>query len=613
MNRSWFSNKAVVIFLAISVIAAFATAIQYPFVNLDDFDYVVENKYVASGIHLKNIQWAFTSFHAANWHPVTWISHMIDCQIYGLKPWGHHLSNILLHSINTVLLFSLLNRLTGELWKSVFVAILFAIHPLRVESVVWISERKDVLSTGFLLSALYCYVSFAQSRELKHYFLALAAFALGLMSKPMLVTLPFLLLLLDYWPLRRIANQQASEVATSVRQPPVQTISITRILIEKIPFGVLSIVSSIITVKAQSSSAVISLAELPLSSRAANAIVSYTSYIGKMLWPVNLSVYYPFPSSIPTWKVAGSIILLTAISALALKYTRRYPYLAVGWFWYLVTLIPVIGLVQVGAQSIADRYTYIPCIGLFIAITWGGFEFKEARPTLRPVLTVTSSVLLLTLGIVAYRQVGYWSDSESLYRHALHVTKDNWFAHANLGVALDEQGRFNEALPHFITTVQLNPQYSHSHYSLGISLRRLGRLDEAIKHYQTAVHLEPSFASARNNLANALLARGNTDEAITQFRVLVNLQPTDAKYRSNFADALDKRGLLEEALVQYREALKINPNSAQTHNNLGSIYYRLGNMDKAAGHLSDAIRLDPSLTSAQFYLNYINSQRNRGN
>jgi tetratricopeptide (TPR) repeat protein len=463
----------------------------------------------------------------------------------------------------------------------------------------------------FLLASLFCYVSFTKSKKQKYYCLALVIFAFGLMAKPMLVTLPLLLILLDYWPLGRFAHQRFLTRPARASLMPEQVDSVLSIFKEKLPFLVLSVASSFITIKAQSSSAVISLGELPLSSRAANALVSYISYLWKLLWPVNLAAYYPFPPSIPSWQVAGSFTVLMVISVLAVKNIRRYQYVAFGWFWYIVTLIPVIGLVQVGAQSIADRYTYVPFIGLFIMITWGGFELVETLPRLRSVLAATSSVFLFILGILTWQQVGYWKDSESLYRHALNVTKDNWFAHANLGVELDEQGKFAEALSHFIKAVQLNPQYSHSQYSLGIALLRIGRFDEAIEHYNAAIQLEPNFAAARNNLANALLAKGNTDEAIAHFRILVNIQPDDAKYRSNLANALDKKGLLKEALEQYLEALRINPNSANTHNNLGSIYFRLGNLDEAAAHLSDAIRLDPSLTSVQYYLNYINSQRNR--
>jgi len=604
-------NKLIIAFLLIVVVmAVFIRTTSYQFVNLDDSDYVTQNNHVTNGITQENIVWALTTFHAANWHPVTWISHMIDCQFFGLNPWGHHLTNVLLHAANTILLFLLLSRLTGTLWRSAFVAALFAIHPLHVESVAWVSERKDVLSTMFLLITLASYANYAQHRKLKYYVLAVVMFSFGLMTKPMLVTVPFLLLLVDYWPLGRFTEQNASAVDSNVEEVLTKSCPIRLLLYEKLPFLVLTAASCIITVLAQSSLAVISLEELPFSIRISNALVAYTSYIGKTLWPMNLGAYYPFPSAIPFWKVAGSILLLASISILTLNKIRRYPYLGVGWFWYIVTLVPVIGLVQVGAQSMADRYTYVPLIGLFIAIVWGGFDLVAIIPGRRLILATTSSILILTLSIISYRQAGYWRDSETLFRHTIEVTKDNWFAHTFFGVALDVKGQHDTALPHLVEAVRLNPRFSKSRFSLGVALRRLGRIDEAIVHYRAAIQLEPDFAAARNNLASALVAKGNVDEAIDLLLPLVKMQPNDAMYRSNLANALDKKGHLDEAVVQYLEALRIAPGSASAHNNLGSIYYRMGRLEDAEFHLSNAIRLDPSLAaSTQFYLNYINARR----
>lgn len=605
-------NKlGITLFLIIVFVAVFIRTISFQFVNLDDFDYITQNIHVTGGITRENILWAFTTFHAANWHPVTWISHMIDCQIYNLSPWGHHLTNVLLHAVNTALLFLLLSRLSGALWKSALVATLFSIHPLHVESVAWVSERKDVLSTMFLLLTLICYINYVQCHKIKYYYLAIIAFSFGLMAKPMLVTVPFLLLLVDYWPLGRFTEQKASAVDSVTGQALAKSCSIWLILKEKFPFLILSAISCVITLLAQSSLAVITLEELPLSSRIANAVVSYMNYIGKMLWPMNLSAYYPFQRAIPSWKVACAIFLLVSISFISLNKIRRYPYLAIGWFWYIGTLIPVIGIVQVGAQSMADRYTYIPLIGLFIAIVWGGGELAANFPQTRLILATSSTILILILAILSYRQISYWKDTETLFRHAIEVTRDNWFAHTFLGIALDVKGKYDEALPHLVRAAQLNPQYSRARYGLGVSLRRLGRLDEAILNYRVAVQFEPGFDAARNNLATALVDKGNVDEAIGLLLQLVKMQPNNALYRSNLANAFDKKGLLAEALVQYLEALRIAPSSASTHNNLGSIYYRMGRLDDAKSHLLNAIRLDTSLAANQFYLNYINSQSDK--
>jgi len=584
------------ILLVVAVIAVFIRSTAFQFVNLDDVDYVTQNPHVMGGLSPENIAWAFTSFHAANWHPVTWISHMIDSQLFGLNPWGHHLVSVLLHTANTLLLFFLLSRLSGTLWKCAFAAALFAIHPLHVESVAWVSERKDVLSTMFLLLTLAAYANYVQLRTFRYYCLALLAFALGLMSKPMLVTVPFLLLLMDYWPLGRFTERNSSSDDSVSDQPLIPPSSTWSILKEKIPFLILSMASCIITVLAQSSLAVISLEELPFSLRAANALVAYSAYIGNMFWPFNLGAYYPFSGVLPLWKVMGASILLLSISMLALKNIKRYPYLAFGWFWYVVTLVPVIGLVQVGAQSMADRYTYIPMIGLFIAIVWGIHDLAETAGATR-LVRAGAAILVLILSVISYRQVGYWKDSEAVFGRALEVTNDNWFAHSLYGVALDEQGKYAQALPHFIKSVQINPNYSKSRYSLGIALKRVGRLDEAIVNYRAAIKIDPGFVAARNNLATALTAKGNFDEAIVLLQQIVQLQPDNVMYRNNLAHALDKKGFLNEALVQYLEALRLDPNSALNHRNIGSVYHRLGRFEEASLHLANAARLDPSQTT----------------
>ncbi len=437
--------------LIMATLAVYWQVQNHEFVNYDDDLYVTDNPHVKAGLTREGAIWAFVATHAGNWHPLTWLSHMLDCEVYGVNPWGHHLTNLLLHIGNTILLFLLFRHVTGAVWRSTLVAALFALHPLHVESVAWVSERKDVLSTLFWLSTMWTYLRHVESPGFRWYLLALLSFALGLMAKPMLVTLPFVLLLIDYWPLGRLQFGQSNRTHESMT-PGLQRSSVSSLIFEKVPFFAISAVSSTVTYIVQlSAGAMPSQDVLPLQVRTANALVSYISYIGKMIWPHHLAVSYPHPgSNLPLWQIAGASLLLVFISALVIRGAGRFPYLVVGWLWYLGTLVPVIGLVQVGSQAMADRYTYVPLIGLFVIIVWGAPNLVRRWRHGRFLLVSSSGVLLLTLMACTWLQTSYWKDSFTLFQRTLDVTADNWRAHNGLGLALEPlDGRGRLTPPRF--------------------------------------------------------------------------------------------------------------------------------------------------------------------
>jgi len=442
------------LFLMILTFATFEQVRTYDFINYDDNRYITENQHVQSGLTLEGVTWAFTTTHAANWHPLTWLSHMLDCQLYGLNPSGHHLTNLVFHIASTLLLFLVLERMTGALWRSAFVAALFALHPLHVESVAWAAERKDVLSTFFWMLTMWTYVHYVERPGFNRYLLVLLSFVLGLLSKPMLVTLPFVLLLVDYWPLGRfqfgrLSGDRRSHTPKSSDTGDQKSI-VLRLIREKVPFFVLCAISSILTIFAQQKiGALGSLESYTLGSRIANASVSYVRYIEKMVWPRHLAVLYPYQQMLPIWKVLGSGLLLVGVSVLVIRAVRKHPYLGVGWFWYLGTLIPVIGLVQVGKQAMADRYTYVPLIGLFVMIAWGVPDLLAGWRFRKVVLSISTGLLLSLLMIVTNLQVKHWQNDITLFEHTLAATSNNFIIHYNLGVAFDRQGKTQEAIAHF--------------------------------------------------------------------------------------------------------------------------------------------------------------------
>jgi len=493
------------------------------FVNYDDDIYVIRNRQVKAGITRESILWAFTTSHAGNWHPVTWLSHMLDCEFFGLNPLRHHMTSLLLHIANTLLLFWVLKRMTKAVWCSGFAAVLFALHPVHVESVAWVAERKDVLSGFFWMLTMAAYVRYAERPGITRYLLVFLAFVLGLMAKPMLVTLPFVLLLLDWWPLERFAWLKSEPVKINC-----QRTTTCRLIAEKIPLFVLAAVSCVVTYTIQKSSGAVSPVEaVPLNPRITNALVSYISYIGKMIYPSKLAVLYPHPGyNLPLWKPIAAFLILSIVSVCviyAARLGRRY--LAVGWLWYIGILVPVIGLVQVGAQGMADRYTYLPSVGFFIVITYGAVEFFSKRNYQRILLGISAGLVLFVLLICTRVQVRYWRDSLALFERALAVTKDNYQMHNNLAYVLKSQDRFDGAIGQYRKALRIAPNNAEAHFHLGNLLRRQGELDEAIGHYLDVVVIKPDHADAHNNLGYAFRTRGEFVEAISHFRQALKFRP----------------------------------------------------------------------------------------
>lgn len=505
------------ILLALAVITAllYFPSLKNDFVNYDDPDYVTSNPQVQKGLTAESIHWAFTTGHASNWHPLTWLSHMVDYQLYGLKPMGHHATNLVFHIANVLLLFWVLWRLTKNVWPSAIVAALFAWHPLHVESVAWVSERKDVLSTFFWLLTMWAYAEYVRTarsgegRSKLFYGSSLVAFALGLLSKPMLVTLPCVLLLLDYWPLNRLNFDRESRRAWP------------KLVLEKLPFFILAIAHSGITFLVQKKGgAVSSLETIALGERIANAFVSYLRYVGKMVLPVNLSILYPHPhpAKWPLLLVIVSIAFVVGMSVVAAYWGRKNRYIFVGWFWFLGTLVPVIGLVQVGIQAMADRYSYIPHIGLFIVLAWGVMELTANSKQQKEILVLGSTVMLLACLALTYNQISYWRDSITLFTHATQVTKNNYLAYNNLGHWLDNKGRSDEALENYRKSIEINPNYDEAQNNIGYVLAKKGKPEESIPYYFASLRLNPNRAEVHNNLGNAYADLGKLDEAIAEYQ-----------------------------------------------------------------------------------------------
>ena len=530
----------------------------YEFLNYDDVDYVVENVHVRAGLTLDDIRWAFTTSHSGNWHPLTWLSHMADIQLFGLNAGAHHGVNVLFHIANTLLLFLLLTRMTSAPWPSAMVAALFAWHPLHVESVAWIAERKDVLSTFFALLSLGAYIRYAESNRQLHLLVSIMCFAAGLMSKPMLVTLPFIFLLLDYWPLKRDYSL------------------FRRLVLEKVPFFLLTAVSSIVTFAAQrKSGAVATLDSIPLSYRGANALLAYVRYLKRAFWPTNLAIIYPISGMSSWWQIGGALLLLMAISIAVVYSSRNRPWLVVGWFWFVGMLVPVIGLVQVGIQSMADRYTYFPLVGIFVILAWSGAEIGQTFPSSSNVVAVIGAMVLIAALLMTSIQLCAWRDSQSLFEHAIAVTKDNYVAHDILGRVLANQGRSDEAEAHFQEVLRIFPNQPDAHFSLGVIFARKAKFDEALTHYSHAVEIRPD-ATTHYNLGNLLMKVGRANEAIAHFSEAVRLDPQMAEAENNWAYVLTTQGRLREAADHYGAALRIKPDLLEARLNMARIHEQLG-------------------------------------
>ncbi|HEY2046722.1 MAG TPA: tetratricopeptide repeat protein [Candidatus Udaeobacter sp.] len=584
------ADLVILLGLAVMTLGIYAQVIGHQFITLDDPTYIRENPNVNRGVTLAGLAWAFSTFHAANWHPLTWISHMIDCQLFGTNAGRHLLVNTLIHAANTLLIFYFLLRTTHARWPSALVAALFALHPLHVESVAWASERKDTLSTFFGLLSLIAYVRYAEARSISRYAWVAITLGLGLLAKPMLVTWPFLMLLLDYWPLRRLQGLDASHQLSSLR----------KLVVEKLPLFALVAVSMIITLLAQShGGAVRTFAAAPVGFRLSNGVVSYATYILLMFWPNNLAVYYPLPlTGIPTWQVIGAAFLLIGITALCLFERRNRPYLIVGWLWFLGTLVPVIGFVQVGGQTMADRYFYIPSIGLFIALVFGFSDLAKSWRVAPPLSAGIAAGVLLILATLTNAQIQRWRDSFTLFEHTLAVTPRNLHIEHNLGLAMGSAGRYDEAAAHFERALQIDANFYDGLVGMGVTREFQGRLPEAIDYFQAAIHSQPDTPTAHLQLGRVLWKQSSDQAALEEIGRASQLAPKDAEIRADFGLALQLVGRIPEAIEQFHEALRMNPDNAETHANLGLALLGSGKPQESIPEFETALRLKPELTGA---------------
>jgi Flp pilus assembly protein TadD len=568
----------VCLLLAAITYAVFGQTLHHDFINFDDGLFVTSSPDVTRGLTGTGIVRAFTRGSFGFWDPLTTLSHMLDVELFGLQPGGHHLTNVLLHITSVVLLFLVLRRMTGMLWRSAFVAAVFAIHPLRVESVAWVSERKDVLSGLFFMLTLGAYARYADGApRLSRYLPVMFCFALGLMSKAMLVTMPFVLLLLDYWPLNRFAGPAPANGATDGANWWNRLSIPARLVLEKIPLLMLSLAMGAMTILTQSRvHAVISLETFPFRWRLANALVSPVVYLRQMFYPSGLEVFYPFPThGVPFWETATAVVLLSAISAGAVFWRRKHPWLLVGWLWYLVMLLPVIGLLQAGAQARADRYTYLPQIGLCMALTWAVAGLGLGRPDLRRALGAAAVMVVAALAACSYVQASCWRNSESLWKHTLACEPDNVLAHYNLGVTMIASGRNTEGMAEFGEALKLQPDYPDARNNLGYALFQQGKINDAIEQYDAVLKSHPDNVMAHYNLAVALVQQGKRDEAITHFEKAAAVLPDDAKIHNNLGMAYLQNRRVDDAIAQYHEALILEPDSVLVRNNFGHLAWVL--------------------------------------
>ena len=591
----WGPNLLILLGLAVTTFAIYAQVIGHQFITLDDDAYIKENAVVNRGVTPAGVTWAFTTFDQGNWHPLTWIAHMIDTQLFGMNAGGHLLVNALIHVANTLLVFWFLLRTTRARWPSALVAALFALHPLHVESVAWAAERKDTLSTFFGLLSLIAYVRYTEAPSIRRYAWTAVALALGLMAKPMLVTWPFVMLLLDYWPLGRFDLTSRKKMSTRV-WPPVR---------EKLPLFALVAASAVITALAQShGGAVRTFQEFPIVLRLANALVSYAKYLLLTFWPNDLAVYYPYTAAgTPAWQIACAAFVLIGITALCFFQRKSRPFLLVGWLWFLGTLVPVIGIVQVGGQTMADRYFYIPSIGLFIVIAFGLADVARSwrvAPSLRTGIAVA---VLLILATLTNAQIHRWSDSFTLFKHTLAVTPPNLMIENNLGSALSRSGLHDEAAAHFEKAIEIMPAHYDSLLydpllNMGITRFYQNRLPEAIEYCQSALHLRPDAPKAHDLLGMALAMQGHGEAALDEMRHAAELAPNDADIQKDLGVTLARLGRIPESIDHFHEALRLNPYNASAHNNLGLSLLESGKPGESIPEFEAALRLNPELTGA---------------
>jgi protein O-mannosyl-transferase len=595
--------------LAVATMALYWPVTHHDFFNVDDPRFITQNPHVQGGLTWPGVVWAFHTLDTENWQPLTWLSHMLDCQLFGLNAGGHHLTSLLLHLANTLLLFLWLKGLTKAVWRSAIVAAFFALHPLHIESVAWACERKDVLSTFFWMLGLMAYTHYAQSVAQDEwratsdatatspdtpypslfYFAALFFFACGLMSKPMVVTLPCVLLLLDFWPLRRISNLKFE-------------ISNLRLIVEKIPFFALATAICYATVVAQKAGgALSSLGGMPLSVRVANSLANYAIYLGKTFWPTHLTYFYPYNPA-PLVLVVGAVLVLAALTAWFALRVRREPYLVIGWLWFLGTSVPTIGLIHVGIQSRADRYMYIPSIGLFLMVVWGWHDLIARWPERRQLLAAFGGAALAGCAAATSIQIGYWQNSLTLSQHAIEVTCNNFVAYDSLGRALHDAGHDDQAFLNYAEAVRIAPEFPQSQFNLAVSLRSQGRLIEAAEHFATAARLVPESCETRNALGETWLLLNQPDAAAAEFSKAAQLKPDSADAHRNLGFALARQGNLTNAVPQFAEAVRLNPTNADAHFNLGLALLEAHQPAAAAAQFAEDLRLTPNGTKPHYRL-----------
>ena len=630
-RREWLRIVLVCAFLAFIVGISFSGALGNGFVNFDDNEYVYENPKITGGLTSSAVAWAFSHFHAGNWHPLTTISHMLDCQLYGLQPWGHHLTSIFFHGAATILLFLALRELigsgsprdesvrsatgrirpTGGIWPSAFVAAVFAVHPLRVESVAWIAERKDVLSGVFFMFSLFAYAKYVRGGRRLWYWATVLGFTFGLMSKPSVVPLPFLLLLLDFWPLgrwqvsgvrrqRSVVSSQRSAASTFQRLN-IST-SFRGLLIEKIPFFVLSAASCVITVLAQRE-AISEMRQVAFPTRLANAIISCVVYLRQIFYPTNLAALYLYPRGhINPAVVTGWACLLAVLSILCWIYRKRFPFLVTGWVWYLGMLVPVIGIVQVGNQAHADRYTYLSSIGVYLLVTWLFVKLVSKRRYSRQLAAVLALLIVTGLVVQTRAQTSYWRSSVTLWQHAVESTSNNYQAYTNLGISLLNEGRIHEAIAQHKRSLEIEPHFAETHRAFADALLKGGQIDEAIAHYRKALEIRPDFPDAERNLGDALLQKGRVAEAIDHYRHALAAKPDYPEAQNNLGNALASARRYSEAEAAFATAVQLNPNYADAHNNLGSVLMLEGKIEEAADEFEQAVRINQNYAEAHYNL-----------
>jgi len=610
-----FNKQILIVYVVLTIVtlAVFGQVTQFDFMNIDDAVYVTENSHIQSGITPEGFRWAFSTRYADLWNPLVWLSFMFDYQLHGLKPGGYHLTNLILHILSTLLLFRLFCRMTGAIWKSAFVAALFALHPFHVESVAWIGERKDVLSAFFWMLTLCLYVYYTEKPVIRRYLLVVFSFVCALMSKPMVVTLPVIMILLDYWPLNRFESQKNNPILWQLK--------------EKLPFFILSAVLVIITLHSPDNTAAYAKA-IPLGSRIANAPVAFITYLGKTIWPYDLAFFYPFLEQLPVWQVMGSTFLILAISAVVIVMVKRQPYLFVGWLWFAITIAPVIGILQISSSApylMADRYHYLPSIGIAVGLAWGIPYLIKSGKTGRRILFPSAIVMLIIMAALTWQQCGYWRNGIILSKHALEVTKDNFMAHGNLGSIMFIEGRTKEALDNlnrairlrpdimilydnrgnayaelgqyknafedFSKAIQLAPDYDGSYKCRGFFYSKIGRYDLAVEDFNKAIQLRPDYADAYNYRGTAYSELGKYEPAVEDFNKAIQLKP-------DYADAYNRRGSVYLKAGQYRQAvedfnavIRLSPDDIRAYNNRGILYSNLGQYEMAIRDFSKAIIL----------------------